>query len=344
MKSKRKLWRKLGKLQLKLLLQRKWTRDCRYLPLTIAHRELYDIIHCRYRKMFGRFPDLVECQDINDRIQWLKLFDQDREIIRCANKITVRDYIREKVGDQYLVKLYQVHNHFDQIDFTALPNAFVIKTNHDSGTVFLIRNKAQMDKQSLEHRIETALRKPFGWKGGEWSYSYMPPQVLVEELINPQDHTPPPDYKFYCSEGKVKFCLYVYDRWSDLTEQCVDLVGEDLKVQMDPDLNHTTNFKRPEQWDEMIQVAEQLSQQFKFVRVDLFWTKERIYVGELTFWPYAGHCRGNGQKILGPLIDFDRTTYKPFLLPELEAECSRFNLYPLSRAAEKFNRKRENNN
>ena len=338
MKSKCKLWRKLGKLQLKLLLQRKWTRDCRYLPLTIAHRELYDIIHRRYRKMFGRFPNLVDCQDLNDRTQWLKLFDQDRQIIRCANKITVRDYIREKVGDQYLVKLYQVHNHFDQIDFDALPNAFVIKTNHDSGTVFLVRDKAQMDKHNLELQIETALRNPHSWKGGEWSYSYMPPQVLVEELINPRDHTPPPDYKFYCSEGKAKFCHFVFDRGCETKEQVIDLAGSDLNVRLNLCFKLGTNFKKPKQWDEMIQVAEQLSQQFKFVRVDLFWTKERIYVGELTFWPHAGHCRGNGQKILGPLIDFDRTTDRPFLLPELEAECSRFSLYPHSRAAEKFNR------
>jgi len=170
MKFIKKIKKKLGNRRLGFILQRKWNHDCRYLPLTADHRELYDIIHRRYRNFFGQFPDLINCQDQNERMQWLKLFDQDQEIIRGTNKVTVRDYIREQVGDQYLVKLYQVHNHFDQIDFDALPKSFVIKANHDSGTVFLVRDKAQIDKSSLELQIKTALRKPFGWEGDEWSY------------------------------------------------------------------------------------------------------------------------------------------------------------------------------
>ncbi len=330
MKSKCKVRRKIDKLKLKLLLQRKWNRDCRYLPLTLAHRELYDNIHRKYWKKFGEFPNLVDCCGLNDRIQWLQLFAQEREIIRCADKISVRDYVREKIGDQYLVKLYQTHNHFGQIDFDALPNAFVIKTNHDAGTVFLVRNKAQIDKKVLETRIEAALSKPFGWMKGEWVYSYIPPKVLVEELINPQDQKPPADYKFYCSEGKVKFITYIYDRGFEIKGQNIDPAGNDLKIQLQPRFKLGNNFKKPMQWDKMIQIAEQLSQRFKFVRVDLFYTGEYIYVGELTFSPVAGYCKGEWQKILGQLLDFDRTTYKPFLLPELEAECSRFSLYPLA--------------
>ena len=339
MKFGKKLWKKLGKRKLEFLLRRKWNHDCRYLPLTTAHRELYDIIHRRYRKTFGCFPDLVDCQDQNERTQWLKLFDQDREIVRCANKITVRDYVQERIGGQYLVKLYQVRSHFNQIDFDALPKAFVIKTNHDSGTVVLVRDKAQLDKQKLELQIETALLTPHSWKGGEWAYSYMPPQVLVEEFINPQDHTPPPDYKFFCSGAKVKFCHYIYDRGFNTKQQIIAPDGKDLKVQLGLDFKLGRNFKKPEQWDEMVQVAELLSQHFKFVRVDFFCTEERIYIGELTFWPKAGYYKGQGQKILGPRLDFDRTTYKPFLLPELEAEHSRFSFYPQSRAAKKQSKK-----
>jgi len=90
----------------------------------------------------------------------------------------------------------------------------------------------------------------------------------------------------------------------------------------------------------MIHVAEQLGRRFKFVRVDIFYTGDRIYVGELTFWPAAGHYESEDQKKLGQLLDFDRTTYRPFLLPELEAKCSRFSLYPLSHAAKKLNLER----
>ena len=328
MKSKNRILRKINKRKLNFILQHKWNHDCRYLPLTVAHRELYDNIHRRYRKIFGKFPNLVNCQDLNDRIQWLKLFDQDREIVRCVNKITVRNYVQEEVGNQYLVELYQAHDHFDQIDFDALPNAFVIKTNHDSGTVFLVRDKAQLDKPGLKLQIEAALCKSWGWKAGEWGYSYIPPQVLVEEMINPQNHEPPADYKFHCSEGEVKFMSYICSHDGEREGQVLDPDGYDLKIRIASGWKLGTSFKKPQQWDKMIDIAERLSKNFKYVRVDLFCTGQHIYVGELTFWPMAGYSKEGGQKILGPLIDFDRTTYKPLLLPELEKECSRFSFYP----------------
>ena len=322
---KKTIRQKMG--ELKLAFQRKWHHDCRYLPLTAAHRELYDIIHRLCWLKLGEFPNLVNCRDFNDRIQWLKLFDQDMEMIRCSDKILVRDYVRERVGERYLVSLYQVHDNFAQIDFDALPDAFVIKTNHDSGTVILVRDKARLDRPALKDRIEASLRKPYGREKGEWAYSYVQPKVFVEEIINLQSHKPPPDYKFYCVEGKVRFCHYIYDRGFETKEQTVDPDGNDLATELYAKFKLGTEFKKPQRWDEMISVAEQLGKDFKCVRVDMFCTDEHVYIGEMTFWPMSGHYKGEGQKKLGRLLDFDRTTYKPFLLPQLEAGHGRLNLY-----------------
>src|SRR5262249_33087614 len=110
----------------------KWQLDKRYLPLTPEHWELYDIIHRYCWGVLGEFPNLISCRDFNDKIQWLKLFDQSEEIVRCADKVLMRDYVRERVGEQYLVKLFQVREHFSEIDFDAVPNEFVIKANNDS--------------------------------------------------------------------------------------------------------------------------------------------------------------------------------------------------------------------
>lgn len=290
------------------------------MPLSISHRELYEIIHRLCWRELGEFPNLVDCRDFNDRIQWLKLFDHSREIVRCSDKILVRDYIRERVGEQYLVNLYQVHDHFDQVDFDALPTSFVIKTNHDSGTVILVNDKSQFDRQASALRIESALKQSYGWLNGEWAYSYVQPKILVEEYIDPFNHAPPSDYKFYCVEGKVRFCHYIYDRGFDTKEQTVDIEGNDLETELYPSFKLGKDFKKPPQWQQMIWVAEQLSQGFKCVRVDLFCTENCIYAGEMTFWPMAGVYKGKGQKKLGQLLDFDRTTYKPFLLIELESE------------------------
>ena len=306
----------------------KWFQDSRHLPLTAAHRELYEIIHRHCWRELNDFPNLIDCRDFNDRIQWLKLFDQSPEIVRCSDKILVRDYVMKRVGDKYLVKLYQVHDHFSQIEFKILPKAFVIKANHDCGSVILVRDKSQLDHQTAEAHVERALRQPYGWLNGEWAYTYVQPRVLVEEFIAPENPKPPPDYKFYCIDGAVRFCHYLYDRGFDTKEQTVDCEGNDLNTPLYPSFKLGHDFQRPRLWEEMISVAERLGHGFKCVRIDLYCTDDRIYAGEMTFWPMAGCYKGEGQKKLGRFLDFDRSTYKPFLLQELERSCSRFSLYP----------------
>lgn len=298
-------------------ITRKWLQDKRCLPLTADHRELYNIIHRLCWRELGEFPNLINCRDFNDKIQWLKLFDQSEEIVRCSDKVLVRNYIRERVGEQHLINLYQVHNHFSQIDFDALPNAFVIKTNHDSGTVILVRDKSKLDRKAAEQQIEEALKQPYGWENGEWAYSFVTPKVLVEEFIEPENKMPPPDYKFYCVNGMVKFCHYIYDRGFDTKEQTIDPAGNDLATDLYPSFKLGTGFIKPSVWGEMIGVAERLGKGFKCVRVDLFCSNEHIYAGEMTFWPMAGHYKGEGQKTLGKYLDFDRETYKPFILSKL---------------------------
>jgi len=308
---------RLKELLLSAKIRLKWHTDKLYLLLTAEHYELYNIIHRHYWHQLHDFPDLINCRDFNDKIQWLKLFDQSPEIVRCSDKILVRDYVRERVGEEYLVKLYQVHNHFSEIDFDNLPQSFVIKTNHDSGTVILVRDKSQLDYQATAERIEVSLKNTYGWANGEWAYSYIEPKVFVEEFIEPENPKPPPDYKFYCIEGVVKFVHYIYDRGSNPKEQTIDPNGNDLGTELYPSFKLGKDFKRPNCWQEMMYVAETLSKGFKCVRVDLYCSNDQIYVGEMTFWPMAGCYKGEGQKKLGKYLDFDRTTFKPFLLSQL---------------------------
>ena len=309
---------KFRRIWLTLRIKVKWLNDKRQLPLMPAHYELYDIIHRLYWRKLHDFPNLINCRDFNDKIQWLKLFDQSPEIVRCSDKILVRDHVRERVGEEYLVKLYQVHDHFSEIDFDALPQSFVIKTNHDSGSVILVRDKSKFNYQSAKVRIEAALKRCYGWENGEWAYAYVNPKVFVEEFINPESQTPPPDYKFYCIDGVVRFIHYIYDRGFDTKEQTLDPEGNDLATELYPSFKLSKGFKKPACWEQMISVAERLGRGFKCVRVDLFRSGDHIYAGEMTFWPMAGHYEGEGQKKLGKFLDFDRTTFESLLLPKLE--------------------------
>ncbi|WLD12418.1 ATP-grasp fold amidoligase family protein [Planctellipticum variicoloris] len=304
-------WTKLQELRIGLRMRRKWRRDIRRCPLTQDHWDLYRIIHLSSLRELGRFPNISECQDLNDRIQWLKLFDQSEEICSCSDKILVRDYIRERVGEQYLVPLYQVCDRFDEVNWNALPGAFVMKTNHDSGGVILVRDKAKFDRSAARGSLEASLKHRYGWENGEWAYSFIKPRILIEQFIEPERSAPPPDYKFYVVNGSTKFVHFISDRGVDTKEQTVDPEGNDLATELYPSFRLACDFVKPECWGEMRAVAEELGRDFKCVRVDLFQSDERIYAGEMTFWPMFGCYKGEGQKKLGRLLDFDRSTVKP---------------------------------
>ena len=321
-----RLYSRLSALWLNARILAKWLVDRLNIPLDSSHKELYKIIHRLGYSQLNRLPDLVNCQDFNDRIQWLKLFDQDREIIRCSDKLGVRERVKERLGEAYLAKVYQVVDRFSEIRFEDLPSQFVIKTNHDSGTVLVVRDKSKIDYEAAKSRFDQALRRAYGWANGEWAYAYVKPKVFVEEYLEDSSGSPP-DYKFYVVEGTARYCHYIYNRHESAKEQVINIDGEDMRLELYPSFTYGNDFKKPGQWGSMIAIAEAVGRGFKCVRVDLYLIDSRILVGEMTFWPMAGHYKGKGQKAIGQLLDFDRTTFKPFLIPSLETEQSRFSLY-----------------
>ena len=319
-------WWKATKLAIAPFVASKWRNDRRKLPLTPEHRELYDIIHTDFWLHLNRFPNLLSCPEFNDRIQWLKLFDQRREQVECCDKLLVRDYVERRVGRQYLVDLYQAGDSFSAIDFAALPNQFVLKTNHDSGTVLVVRDKSRLDLAAVERRIQSSLSSTYGWRNGEWAYAYVRPRVFAEELMESTGPAPPADYKFYCVDGRARFVHFIYDRGFDTKDQIISPEGGDMHSRLYPTFKPGNDFVRPAQWDELVDVAQTLSAGFKCVRVDLYCAGGRVYAGEMTFWPYGGYYKGLGQAKLGKLLDFDLTTVKPFLIPQLDAELGRAGL------------------
>jgi hypothetical protein len=305
-------------------LQAKWRLDRLRLPLLSEHYPLYRIIHQHYHKELGCFPNLVNCRDYNDKIQWLKLFDQDEAKVRCSDKLLVREHVRERVGERYLVPIYQVADHYARLDFSKLPNSFVIKTNHDSGTVMLVRDKGKLDHNQATLRIDASLQRIYGWQYGEWGYAGIGPKVFAEQFIDPENASAPPDYKFHCVDGRVKLLQFIYDRGMDPKEQMIDRDGQEAGFVFDHRFKQGNQFEKPACWSEMVAVAEAIAKGFKYVRVDLYYSSGRIYAGEMTFWPMAGCYHGDGQKRIGAYLDFDRRTvkppiaqrYTPFALPE----------------------------
>ncbi len=288
----------------------KWRRDKAGLPLTDDHWPLYRTIHRASWVRLRRFPRLRDCRDYNDRIQWLKLFDQREEAICCADKVGVRGYIRERTGERYLTQLYQVVSRYEEIDFAALPPQFVLKSTHDSGSALLVRDKAKLDHAAVAAHFARSLGRVYAAFEGEWPYAFVPPRLMVEEMIAPEAASAPADYRFHCVNGEVRWVQNDIPFEPKMKEVIVDPAGQPMRVHFSSHKIYSEDFTRPKPWEEMRDLARTLSAGWKYVRVDMFVSGERIYAGEITLFPYSGFYRGEGQKVLGPLLDFDRTTFR----------------------------------
>lgn len=293
-----------------LLIISKWVRDKRVLPLYPEHFELYYNIHRLTWRQLNRFPNLISCRDFNDHIQWLKLFDQSEQTIKCSDKLLMREYVLERAGVEYLPRLYQICDRFDEIKFEELPDSFVIKTNHDSGSVFIVKEKALMDVTGMQFQLEKALKRTYGWSKGEWAYSYINPKILVEEFIATDGNNSPPDYKFHCVNGEVKWLQYIFDRGVQTKEVILDAGGEMTSIHFNINSTQARIFEKPVNWDRLKKIIEAIASGWKYVRVDAYNVNGKIYIGELTFFPLSGCYKGLGQKKLGVLMNFDRSTYK----------------------------------
>jgi len=299
---------------LKAKIALKWLQDKRHLPLDQALWKIYYHSHRDSYKELGRFPNLLSGKSFNDKIQWIKLFDQSELTIQCSDKLLVRDYVSDTIGNTYTPKLIRVFDSLDDFDLPNNLNKYVIKTNHDSGTVYLISNPSDVDRTEILLKLKASLSKTYGWKNGEWAYSFIKPKVFIEEFLESfPSKAAPPDYKFHCSNGKVCFLQYIYDRQTKAKEVILSPDGQLLKQRLYTDLEYSEDFIPPKQLNEMALLAEKLSKPFKYVRIDMYLINNRIYVGEMTFFPYKGCYKGEGQKNLGKLLSFDRDTYKkPF--------------------------------
>lgn len=296
-------------------LEVKWIEDRDVLPLCDSLKDIYFNAQHSHYQANGYFFDIQNPLTLNDKIQWTKFFDQQTDTIYCTDKLLVKNFVYEKYNKKsYANVLWESDSTLD-FPLDSLPDKFVLKTNNDSGTTFLIKNKKSFNFAEAFNKINHALRNVYGVVYGEWSYAKLKPKVFVEEYINDGCYELASDYKFFCGLGEIFFCHYIYDRNSGhASEQIINKNGEQIDYFLDPNFKKGRGFTKPKNWDDMISIASILSKQFKLVRVDLYSTNNNIYVGEMTFWPYAGIYKGDDQKKISELIKFDNSTFlKPLI-------------------------------
>ena len=245
-----------------------------------------------YKSRTGQKLDLDNPQTFNEKIQWLKLYDSTPLKTKLTDKYEVREWIKEKIGEQYLVPLLGVYNSFDDIDFDALPDKFVLKCTHGSTWNLIVKDKNSIDYKKTRSNFEEWMSTDYSFKGLELHYKDMIPRIIAEQFIDGIDDLK--DYKFLCFDGEVKYIWVDSTRYINHCRDLFDLEWTHLPVTINSKyLNANTVPERPEALEKMIELAHILSQNFPFVRVDLYNVNEKIYFGEMTF------TTGNGiEKII----------------------------------------------
>ena len=242
-----------------------------------------------YKVRMGRKLNLNNPQTFNEKLQWLKLYDRKPEYTTMVDKAAVKDYVAEKIGSEYIIPTLGVWEHFDDIDFDQLPNQFVLKCNHDSGGLVICKDKASLDMDAAREKIESSLKRSFYYHSREWPYKNVKPRIIAEKYMVDESGTELKDYKFYCFAGKAEAVMINSDRNADEPTKA-DYFDRDYNW-----LDFTWGYshapvppRKPEKFDEMIRIAELLSNGLPHARIDLYSCNGQIYFGEITFFDGSG--------------------------------------------------------
>lgn len=257
----------------------------------IVHISDKRYLKMKYKYMFGKDLDLKNPKTFNEKLQWLKLYDRNPEYTKLVDKYEVKKYVSQIIGEKYIIPTLGIYNSFDEIDFDKLPNQFVMKCTHDSGSTIICKDKKTFNIAEAKEKINKFLKTNYYLSGREWPYKNVKPRILIEKYMENTDGTSIYDYKFYCFNGKTDYVMLCTERetgnpkfffldkngilMEDFTKDG-KRYGENLKV------------KNIDNLGEMLKIAEKLSQGIKFLRVDLYNVNGNIYFSEFTFYPSSG--------------------------------------------------------
>jgi hypothetical protein len=244
-----------------------------------------------YFVCLGKKLNLEAPKSFTEKIQWLKLFDRRPQYTLLVDKFTVRQYITKTIGEEYLIPIVGgPWKKFDEINIENLPNRFVLKCTHDSGGVVICDDKSTIDWNFTKKKISKNLRRNYYWYGREWPYKNVKPLIIAEKYMVDESGYELKDYKFFCFNGKPRIMFIATDRGSK-TEQTkfdfFDMNFNHLPIKNGHE-NSTKKITKPNNFDEMKEIAEKLSNGFTHLRVDLYEINGKIYFGELTFYHWSG--------------------------------------------------------
>lgn len=254
----------------------------------IPEEEYEKLVEIEYKKAFGHRLDWDNLQTYTEKMQWEKLFDRNPMKTILADKYRVREWIENKIGKEYLIPLIGVWNSFDDIDISLLPNQFVLKTNHGTGTNLIVKDKGNLDIRRTKRMFDDWMKTNYAFTNSiQLQYRDIPRKIIAEQYLE-TELGELQDYKFLCFNGKPYFCWVDLGRFSKHTRTVFN-----MKWELQPWTQATYgianhDIPKPRNFNQMVELATILSQGFSHVRVDLYNVDGKIYFGEMTFTNGSG--------------------------------------------------------
>ena len=251
------------------------------------------MLKLQYRIKLGRSLNFNNPVRFTEKLQWYKVNYHNPIMHQCVDKYQAREYVKAKGLKSILVPLYAHYDSIEQVEWDMLPDQFVIKTQNGGGglNVVVCRDKSKLNTIEIKQKLRCKKKKT-RYGGREWAYYDSEPGLVVEKLLINRERPEAGvnDYKFFCYSGHAKYIIVDVDRYIGHKRNFYDRDWNNLHVTSDcPALDR--DIPKPENLDEMLAVAEKLSGDFPYVRVDLYNVDGRVYFGELTFYPWSGYVQ-----------------------------------------------------
>ena len=259
-----------------------------------------------YKSVTNKNLNLQNPETFNEKLQWLKLYDRNPEYTKMVDKYEVKKYITNVIDEKYIIPTIGVWDNFDDIDFNKIPNQFVIKCTHDSGGIYICKNKENFNKEEAKKIINKCLKRNYYYYSREWPYKYVKPRIIIEKYMSDESNYELKDYKFFCFNGIPKFVQVDFDRFSNHKRNIYSLEWKLLNFEIEFPSDKHKKIEKPINFEKMIELARLLSKDIPHIRVDFYSINEKIYFGELTFYHGAGlekFTPNEYDKILGNWIN-----------------------------------------
>ena len=257
----------------------------------IKYRE--EVIKQQFKEYLGYELNLENPQTFNEKLQWLKLYYHDPLMTKCADKYLVREYIKETVGEEYLIPLIGVWDRVEDIDFDKLPNQFVLKVNWGSGQNIIVKDKSKLDIEEAKNKLKNWIQPASNhyYYSYEWCYKNIKPKIICEQYIEQMDSNLV-DYRIFCFNGVANYIIIDYNaKIFNVNAKYLRSVYNKNWEKLDIQIFHPVNksiIEKPYCFAKMLSMSDKLSKKFIHVRVDFYIINNKPIVGELTFYHQGG--------------------------------------------------------